>query len=569
MFDIFDEIRDEMKEVYLKDQKPIIVAFSGGKDSSLVLTLLWQMLEELPLEQRTKTVHVIVADTGVETPAMTDYIHRTVTKIQRYAERGTKTSNGPLPIKTHLVRPQLKNSFWYKVLGKGTLVPTGNVRHRWCTAHLKIIPTQKVIQDIIRQSPVSIGEEATLWLGVRNEESARRRASISEHELSPESKWARHSDFESVLCYHPIKFVTSDEVFFYLLELGRLPYGVDVEDLVVQYGEGILECGMKTSNDQGISCGAAGNRQGCWTCGLVNGNDPMLLRHVEEGKEDYRYLLEWKNLMLSMRNDIRYREILPRPQLKKKLKEMVKDQEKMNQLCLFDTEETKYEHRYETFKRAIYEEYTPGAMTVEGRRILLEYLLYIQEKTGYTLISEIEILVVLNCWQETDGITVHRHELIPRKYEYDGELIFLPNKQINIAKTKNKNPVFYITIELNMEEGDLFAFLKKRQIATGKSYFFFPAVQDFKEEGVVWNKATFIICKEGINDQLQAAEEIYKWLGWYYGHFTEETKKAAINHLILNALSEGITNRKKRNKIEQDYQTFIREQENGQLSLII
>lgn len=44
---------------------------------------------------------------------------------------------------------------------------------------------------------------------------------------------------------------------------------------------------------------------------------------------------------------------------------------------------------------------------------------------------------------------------------------------------------------------------------------------------------------------MQAAEELYRWLGWTYGNFTEETKKAALQNLMLSAISEGLTNKYK------------------------
>jgi 3'-phosphoadenosine 5'-phosphosulfate sulfotransferase (PAPS reductase)/FAD synthetase len=575
MDEILDTIREELRELYLNDPRMLVVTWSGGKDSSLMLTLLWEAVESIPLELRTKTIHIICSDTGVETPAMTEYVHRNLIKIQKFADRGTKTSNGPLPFKVHLVSPKLKNSFWYKVFGRGTLVPTGNVRSRWCTGHLKITPSLQILNELVVNSPVQLGQEhnVILMLGVRDEESARRRASIRAHEVTPGSKWAKHSEINQIICYHPIKEVTSDEVFFALLDRGKLPYGLDVQEMTIQYGEAMLECGIKTSkNEQGASCGSAGSRSGCWTCGLSKPDDPMLIQLIKDGKEDYVHLLEWKKLMLKMRNDIRFREVLPRQQFNKKLKGLEVKRQNQNQIGFLDEmEEYKYTHYFESFQRANYEEYAPGAMTVMGRRILLEYLLYIQEQTGYTLIKEHEIDAILQCWYEIDKITVKREDLSPAPFDYDGELVFLPNKEVNEKLTLNPNPVFYITIDLNMEEAVLFEFLKERQQVTGKSYFFFPSAQEFKEHKVVWNKSTFVVCGKGIETQLKAAEEIYKWLGWKFGSFTEKTKKVAINFLILSALREGWTESqmKKYESLPAPDVMNLFEQSNGRFSLCI
>ncbi|KZE67926.1 hypothetical protein AWM68_17280 [Fictibacillus phosphorivorans] len=537
--DMIDQIKEEMRKVYLQDKKPIVVLYSGGKDSSLVLTLLWEMLLELPAEQRTKTVHVMLSDTGVELPNISEYVDRCLIKIER------KAKHDGLPIVVHRAKPKMKQNFWYKVLGRGTLISTPKTKHRSCTHWLKITPTQEKLKELIAEAPIQLGTDKTVltcMLGVRNEESARRAASIQKWELSKESLWARHSDFEEIMCFHPIKFVTADELWYTLLSRGTLPFGVTTEELTLQYGESVLECGIKTSSDQGNSCGGGANRLGCWTCGQVSGEDPMILRFIAEGK-NYQGLLEWKNLMLSMRNDIRYREVFPRQYYTR----IFKEDNQPNQIDLFNTDEsTSFMNQFETFKRADHETYAPGGMTIEGRRILLEHLLFIQERDGHSLISEEEIQAVLDAWKDTDGIYIKRSEIAPRSFKYDGQLIFLPNKTINKKETKTDNKVFYVTIELRKEEKELYAFIKQRQQHNQTSLFFFPASQEFKDKKMVWNKATFVVCKSGITSKEEAAEYVYKWLGWHYGSFTEETKKAAINHLILSALSEGYSQNNKK-----------------------
>lgn len=572
MNDIFEEIKEHMKEVYLRDDVPLALAYSGGKDSTLLLLLLWEMLSSLPVDQRKKTVHLISSDTGVETPDMTDYVHKAIKSIQRIAEEQQ------IPIETNLVKPSLKQSFWWKILGKGTLISTPNTKHRWCTHTLKIAPTQSKLKELLAQSPIQLGDnqkhQLILAMGLRNEESARRRASISRWELSEESYFSRHSDFDEILCYSPLKYVSADELWFKLMDYETLPFGVKISDLTVQYGEAIMECGIKTSSDQGKACSAAGNRMGCWTCGMVSGKDPMLVRHIQEGKTKYQYLMDWKTLMLRMRNDIRYREVLPRQQFTKKLKELSQEREGTNQIGLFELVENPHLEYYNTFKRAIYDEYAPGGMTVQGRRILLEYLLFIQEQTGYQLIHEWEIEAILDCWKDTDGIVVARNELLHTEFSYDGELIFLPDKKVNKKLTQNPNPVFYVNIDLKMEEGELYEFLKERQQATGKSYFFFPNTFDIKEHTLVWNQVSFVVCSEGIITSLQAHEAVFEWLGWVYGSFTEKTHKAAINHLMLSAIGEGLLNKLKEDKKKAlsmipKVEIPLVEQDNGQFSLAI
>jgi DNA sulfur modification protein DndC len=210
--------------------------------------------------------------------------------------------------------------------------------------------------------------------------------------------------------------------------------------------------------------------------------------------------------MLSMRNDIRYREVFPRQQYNR----MFKATDTQEQIDLFNTDEsTKYTIHFDTYKRAEYEQYAPGRMTFEGRKILLEYLLFIQERDGHSLISEEEIQAVLAAWEDTEGISISRSEIQPRDFHYDGQINFLPDKTINKKTTKNANEVFYVTVELNKEESELYSFFKQRQRANQTSLFFFPYCQEFKDKKLVWNKATFVILKRGLLPLKQKRQSMF------------------------------------------------------------
>ena len=43
--DLYKEIKREMRMVYLHDQRPWMIGFSGGKDSTLLCQLVFEMLE--------------------------------------------------------------------------------------------------------------------------------------------------------------------------------------------------------------------------------------------------------------------------------------------------------------------------------------------------------------------------------------------------------------------------------------------------------------------------------------------------------------------------------------------
>ena len=47
-----DLLTKEIQELYLSDYIPWVVGYSGGKDSSATLQLVWNAISELPVEKR-------------------------------------------------------------------------------------------------------------------------------------------------------------------------------------------------------------------------------------------------------------------------------------------------------------------------------------------------------------------------------------------------------------------------------------------------------------------------------------------------------------------------------------
>jgi len=76
---------EEIRAVYLSDNRPWVVGYSGGKDSTCALQMMWTALLELPPEQRQKPIYVISSDTLVETPVIVRYIDVTLERIAKAA----------------------------------------------------------------------------------------------------------------------------------------------------------------------------------------------------------------------------------------------------------------------------------------------------------------------------------------------------------------------------------------------------------------------------------------------------------------------------------------------------
>ena len=64
-------LKDQLAEIqylYMRENQPWVVAFSGGKDSTAILTLVYLALLGLRPEQRTNKVYVVFCDTLAEVP---------------------------------------------------------------------------------------------------------------------------------------------------------------------------------------------------------------------------------------------------------------------------------------------------------------------------------------------------------------------------------------------------------------------------------------------------------------------------------------------------------------------
>lgn len=543
----FEGIKEQMKEVYLADDKEIILGVSFGKDSSLNLVLMMNMLRELKPEQRTKKVYVISADTMVETGVMSSYVNKNLAAVQKYGKE--------LGIITKMVKPNMKERFFFNTIGKGLPAPNGKSRFRWCTGKMKLDPMSRAIQEIMDSRKFSLEHsdyDVTLIIGTRLDESTARAQSIKKFEVS--EFFSRHHSFEKVRVYSPVKYITTFDLWIYLENFEKVfPWGEVVSNLKRLYENG-KECPIvRSASDK--SCG--GNRNGCWTCLMGGRKDAMLETLSSQGYKDADYLAEYKSFLYDVSFDIRYREPLRRKDYKAHLN-AYQEQQAYVPISLFE-ELDEQNHYYTSYKRAYKGddkgEYRPGGFTFSVRKILMEKLLYTQKMVGYTLIEEDEIHEILDAWNE-DGYFIERQDLKPINHQYDGALVFNPDWTINRKETENKNPVFYVEHKFKYGSDELISYIKERQLFMKEQIFCYFDHDDYENDGLVWNKAVFVVCKEGIQSQEQANEYVSYWLyiegeevigvdGRPYNKMVGRAKDAALQHLLLQTIDEIMISKKK------------------------
>ncbi|WP_235981908.1 DNA phosphorothioation system sulfurtransferase DndC [Methylobrevis albus] len=267
----------DVRDIYLSDARPWVVGYSGGKDSTTALQIIWTAISALPPEKRTKTIFVISSDTLVETPVVSNYID---VSLKRIAEAAVEQS---MPVITRKVVPDVDRSFWVNLIGRG--YPAPSRRFRWCTERLKIEPAN----DFIRSRVAEFGE-IIMVLGVRRQESATRAQVMSLHRIEG-SRLLKHSSLLNAYVYAPIAEFSTDEVWSYLLQ-NASPWGNDNRDLVAMYRNAASgECPLVVDTST-PSCG--NSRFGCWVCTVVE-RDKAMEAMIDSGEEWLTPLLEFRD----------------------------------------------------------------------------------------------------------------------------------------------------------------------------------------------------------------------------------------------------------------------------------
>lgn len=283
----YKSILSEIQQTYLEDTIPWVIGFSGGKDSTTVLQMVFQALSGLPKRQLKKEIHIICNDTLVENPAIEEYIDTQLKKIKVAGKKRLFSHNSNL-FKVIKLTPKLEDSFWVNLIGKG--YPSPNHWFRWCTERLKINPTSSYIKNMSQKN-----EKTIIILGTRKAESVNRAASMKKYDKG--TKLKRHR-LPNVCVYTPIADLSNDEVWAYLLQV-KNPWGINNRELLKLYGSAcdmgecpfVIETGTQ-------SCGKS--RFGCWVCTVID-RDKSMENFVGNGYAWMKDLLNFRNWLYNIR----------------------------------------------------------------------------------------------------------------------------------------------------------------------------------------------------------------------------------------------------------------------------
>ena len=279
----YTTIKESLRTLYLEDKRPWLIGFSGGKDSTLVASLIVEVIASIPESERTKEVVVLCTDTRVEIPAIVENIESTLARISKFSERNN------LRIEVNLLRPPPEQSFWANIIGRG--YPPPNRTFRWCTQRLKIDPVTKFVQ-----ARIGHWGEAILHLGARRAESATRAQTLAGMETR--NGLRRHPDLPRVWVSNPIEYLTTEDVWAYLLQTPN-PWGDDNRALYKIYSSASNgECPIQIDTST-PSCG--NSRFGCWTCTVVE-RDRASEGLLASGDERMENAISCRTTMMKIRD---------------------------------------------------------------------------------------------------------------------------------------------------------------------------------------------------------------------------------------------------------------------------
>ncbi|XWK91258.1 MAG: DNA phosphorothioation system sulfurtransferase DndC [Phormidium sp.] len=279
-----EKLKKEIQELYCLDEIPWILGVSWGKDSSAVLQLIWSAIAELPVEKRVKTIYVITTDTLVENPIVAAWVNKSMKQLKSAA------IEKKMPIEPHLLQPEITQTYWSGLIGKGYPAP----RHtfRWCTPRLKIDPSNRFIRNVVRANG-----ETIVVLGTRKTESQNRASIMTKREIGRvRDRLSPHPSLPNSLIYTPIEEWRTDEVWLYLMQW-KNPWGGNNKDLFEMYRGATAdnECPLVVDTST-PSCGSS--RFGCWVCTLVD-SDKSLTAMIQNDQEK-----EWLQPLVDLRLEL-------------------------------------------------------------------------------------------------------------------------------------------------------------------------------------------------------------------------------------------------------------------------
>ena len=279
------------------------VAFSGGKDSTVLLMLAIMAAEKAAEAGQRPVLWVLNADTGVESPVVWKHAQTELSKAAAFAkERG-------ITMKVGVSTPSMSSSWLLRIVG-GRALPSFPENNADCSVEWKVNPMQKLRRKLEKHLAMDLRTESCTLIGTRfseSQERARKMNARGESATEP----VRNNAGELVLA--PIAMWSEDDVWemLALVRFGQIKSYSDTETLFAIYQDaGPTTCAVVNDSiltGAASARGGCGARTGCWVCQKVKTDASMenFLRKPEyafmQGLNDLREFIAATQYDLSRR----------------------------------------------------------------------------------------------------------------------------------------------------------------------------------------------------------------------------------------------------------------------------
>ena len=229
------KMQGTVQNLYLADEIPWVIGYSGGKDSTAALQLVWLSIKKLPEEQRHKTIHIINTDTMVESPVVAKWAQDSLKRMDQAADEQK------LPFVTHRLTPKTDNTFWVNLIGRG---------YPKTMAHYE----QLRVRELLSPNPTLANE----------------------------------------LVFSPLEDWNDNDVWLFLMQY-KNPWGYNNNDLLTMYRGATADGECPLMVKEGLpSCGKS--RFGCWVCTMVEQDKSMEAMIANDSEKEWMTpLLEFRN----------------------------------------------------------------------------------------------------------------------------------------------------------------------------------------------------------------------------------------------------------------------------------
>lgn len=421
-----DNTKSILKEYYLNDNRPLCIAFSGGKDSTALVFILLNVLEEIKANnQLHKKTYIINSNTLAELPPLLEHLKKSLKSIQKYSDEKD------LLIEVYEVVPLKQHTLNVQLLGVG--MPPPSRQFRWCTSKLKVQPIERKLKELFPDGKfISV-------VGSRRDESSDRKARI-EKQSKVNSHLKINDRFPNADNLYPIEYWNTKNIWEYIFTQNEKI--IDTDFLWNLYSDAsnkdAKECsfagaGGKNITEGNLGCGQS--RFGCWQCYVVRDNDKSLDGLLQSGYENIELYKEYR--------------------------------EKYWHFTQKGWENTRDVYSHRTQQREFFDkkynrdEMTkPKGLLLKIRKIFFFEMLKLNDKLSYDIIDVNEIHLIQKRWLEEGDLELTAYK-VARKFD-----IHIPIKlKRKLYKERKVAKIFYDTYLNNKDLKQNFAVLTLKRFA--------------------------------------------------------------------------------------------------------